>query len=663
MKRFLLLTGIFVASCLRFAAAQKPVVDSLKRAYQENRQDSTLVVLLDVKSIITFVETNTDSGMICARQGLAISRRIHYEYGEIRSLANIAHYLNVMGDLPGALRVSFEVLPRAIAMNETYTIGECYNTLGSTYNTLNDLKKSNEYYHKAVIYAIKSGIDEQLFSEYNNLSRNFFERNLLDSALWYTNKAYSLALEKHLDRQIGFAIRSFGIIEFKKGNYKAAITFYNKSLAQKASSNNHNLRCEDLRRKAEAYRKLNNLDSCIYFAIQAYAEAKLEHSPKLTVSTTSLIADAFKSKDDYRQAYEYQQIMLKAQDSLFSQQKTLQVHNVEFGEQQRIDEIKSAEAEYKNKTRFYALLTVAGVFVLVALFLLYSNRARKKANKQLHAQNEQIQSQRQALETTLTELKNTQNQLIQSAKMASLGELTAGIAHEIQNPLNFVNNFSEVSIELMDELNDELDKGDTKEARAITADVIENLGKINHHGKRAGGIVKGMLEHSRASAGQKEPTDLNKLADEYLRLAFQGFKAKEKSFDAELVTSFKENLPKVTVIPQDFGRVLLNLFNNAFYAVNQKAKTEGTGYRPEVSVSTTAENGRLVIRVKDNGTGIPLAIKDKVMQPFFTTKPTGEGTGLGLSLSYDIIVKGHGGSIDLNTSEGEFTEFIVRVGL
>ena len=265
------------------------------------------------------------------------------------------------------------------------------------------------------------------------------------------------------------------------------------------------------------------------------------------------------------------------------------------------------------------------------------------------------------VEQTLNNLKATQTQLIQSEKMASLGELTAGIAHEIQNPLNFVNNFSEVSKELLEELKDELDKGDIEEAKIISDDVIQHLDKINHHGKRADAIVKGMLEHSRAGSGAKEPTDINKLADEYLRLSYHGLRAKDKSFNATLITNFDENLPLINVIPQDIGRVFLNLFNNAFYAVNQKAKIADLVYQPEVSVTTLAENGKVIIKVKDNGIGIPDAIKDKIMQPFFTTKPTGEGTGLGLSLTYDMVVKGHGGKIELNSTVGEGSEFMIQL--
>jgi two-component system NtrC family sensor kinase len=275
----------------------------------------------------------------------------------------------------------------------------------------------------------------------------------------------------------------------------------------------------------------------------------------------------------------------------------------------------------------------------------------------------ELTKQKDELQEAVKLLQTTQQQLIQSEKLASLGELTAGIAHEIQNPLNFVNNFSEVSMELIDEMGEELAKGDTEEAMAIANDIKQNLEKIRHHGKRADGIVKGMLQHSRASSDVQEPTNVNNLADEYLRLAYHGLRAKDKSFNAELVTHFDDTLPLIKIVPQDVGRVLLNMFNNAFYAVQQKQKKGIAGYKPTVEVSTIKTGQFLEIKVKDNGIGIPEEIKDKILQPFFTTKPTGEGTGLGLSLSYDIIVKAHGGQIDIDSVEGEFTAFIIKLPL
>jgi signal transduction histidine kinase len=293
---------------------------------------------------------------------------------------------------------------------------------------------------------------------------------------------------------------------------------------------------------------------------------------------------------------------------------------------------------------------------------LSEEKEQEALNRQQVLQQE-VNRQTAEIRLTLDNLKSTQTQLIQSEKMASLGELTAGIAHEIQNPLNFVNNFSEVNKEMLDELDEELDKGDIAEAKAIASDIRQNEEKINHHGKRADFIVKGMLQHSRTSTGEKQLTNINILADEFLKLSYHGLRAKDKNFNAEMITRFDETLTKVNIAQQDIGRVLLNLFNNAFYAVNQKQKTAGPGYKPAVTVSTSAEKNNLIIKVKDNGDGIPGTIKDKIMQPFFTTKPTGEGTGLGLSLSYDIVVKGHKGSINVESNEGQYSEFTVTLPL
>ena len=293
----------------------------------------------------------------------------------------------------------------------------------------------------------------------------------------------------------------------------------------------------------------------------------------------------------------------------------------------------------KNNTILWGSL-VAIIFISVSLFFVYRQyRMNKK---------------------TLLSLRKTQRQLIQSEKMASLGELTAGIAHEIQNPLNFVNNFSEVSNELLSEMVDEANNGNIDEVKAIANNVQQNLEKILHHGKRADAIVKGMLQHSRSSTGVKEQTDINALADEYLRLSYHGLRAKDKNFNAEIKTDFDKSIDKTNIIPQDIGRVLLNLYNNAFYVVSEKKKSSEAGYEPTVSVSTKKIGDKVEVRVKDNGNGIPQKVVDKIFQPFFTTKPTGQGTGLGLSLSYDIV-KAHGGEIKVESKEGEGSEFIIQL--
>jgi signal transduction histidine kinase len=265
-----------------------------------------------------------------------------------------------------------------------------------------------------------------------------------------------------------------------------------------------------------------------------------------------------------------------------------------------------------------------------------------------------------ALEQSLEDLKSTQTQLIHSEKMASLGALTAGIAHEIQNPLNFVNNFSEVNQELIGEMEEEIDKGNLVEAKKIAGSIRENQQKINQHGKRADNIVKGMLQHSRSSSGIKELVDINKLADEFLRLSYHGLRAKDKSFNASLKTDFDSSIGKINIVSEEIGRVILNLLNNAFYAITEKKRMNPEGYEPTVSINTRKVGDKIQIEVKDNGNGIPQNVLDKIFQPFFTTKPTGQGTGLGLSLAYDMV-KTHGGELKVETKEGDGSEFCIQL--
>ncbi len=375
---------------------------------------------------------------------------------------------------------------------------------------------------------------------------------------------------------------------------------------------------------------------------------------------------------NYKQAYEHYKLYTLYRDSLIKEEtekKELEAKmQYEFDKKQAIakaeQDKKDAEQKRIKNIQYFTIGALA--FLLLAILLFASIQWRN--NKQKKKANALLQQQKEKVENTLTELKSTQSQLIQAEKMASLGELTAGIAHEIQNPLNFVNNFSEVNKELLIEMKGEIKRGNIVEVTAIANDVIDNEEKIIHHGKRADAIVKGMLQHSRSSAGVKEPINLNDLADEYLRLAYQVLKGKNASFNAIIKTDFDETIGNINIVPQDIGRVLLNLYNNAFYAVNEKAKNPqpqngSKEYEPTVTVSTRfvkSPSGALGVSltVTDNGNGIPRKIIDKIFQPFFTTKRTGEGTGLGLSLSYDII-KAHGGEIKVQTEENKGSEFIM----
>ncbi len=383
--------------------------------------------------------------------------------------------------------------------------------------------------------------------------------------------------------------------------------------------------------------------------------------PIFIIRSGKLLTDYYKEHNIIDSAFKYQQFAMAAKDSLFNLEKQRQFSDIAFSQELQQKEIQQqiekARLQYNSRMKIYFLVGGIGILLLVAGLLFRNNRQKQKA--------------RVKIEKAYEELRDTQAQLIQREKMASLGELTAGIAHEIQNPLNFVNNFSEVSNELLDEMNEELNNGDIEEAKAISSDIKQNLEKINHHGKRADAIVKGMLQHSRSSTGVKEPTNINALCDEYLRLSYHGLRAKDKTFNATMKTDFDETIGNINIIPQDIGRVILNLINNAFYAAPLPPeggfKNPQIKHEPTVWVSTKKVGDKVLISVRDNGPGIPKKILDKIFQPFFTTKPTGQGTGLGLSLSYDIV-KAHGGELKVETlptgevgKEGEGTEFIIQL--
>ena len=414
----------------------------------------------------------------------------------------------------------------------------------------------------------------------------------------------------------------------------------------------------------------------------AYRQAQLSHSTPLRLAYLRELARFYDSRRQPGPAAAFSLAAQGLADTLSAAQGALHVAQYEIeqadrAQQARLQRLRLAQVQDAARARRQRLLLFSTLAVLTLLaglgFVLWranrqkqlANTALSRLNEAVTAQKQELQTQRDQLDTSLTELRATQAQLIQKEKMASLGELTAGIAHEIQNPLNFVNNFSEVSSELLAELAEEQirPERDAGLEAELVSDLRQNMQKITQHGQRAAGIVKGMLEHSSSAAGEREPTDLNRLCDEYLRLAYQGLRAKDKSFNAALSTDFLADLPRVTLVGADVGRVLLNLFTNAFYAVRQRQQLGEPGYQPQVGVRTVLLNQQVQIQVTDNGTGMSPAIQSKIFQPFFTTKPTGEGTGLGLSLSHDIIAQGHGGSLTVESEAGEGTTFAIALPL
>ncbi|HEY5689868.1 MAG TPA: ATP-binding protein [Cyclobacteriaceae bacterium] len=476
----------------------------------------------------------------------------------------------------------------------------------------------------------------------------YFRLDQPDSAFHYFKKSLLYYKDSPYQNNLGTLYIMIGDYYLEKQEYDSAMLYFHKGIDTSTKPNTLIKASLSHLRLGALYKSTGQLDSALAHTFKGIKIAETINENFNKAAGYSQLAAIYTLQNNHSLAYDYLDKGKALADSLNELYITrlMQFLNIGFDQKIRLQELEIESEKTKSSIRIYTLLAGLGIFLLIAFLLYRNNRQKQRANK--------------ILESTLTNLKATQSQLIQSEKMASLGELTAGIAHEIQNPLNFVNNFSEVNSEMIDEANQELDKGNINEVRTILSDLKENQGKINHHGKRADGIVKGMLQHSQKSSGQKELTDINALCDEYLRLSYHGLRAKDKSFNATLKTDFDETIGNINIIPQDIGRVILNLITNAFYVVNEKSKQNIDGYEPTVEVSTKKEGGIVLISVKDNGNGIPEKVLDKIFQPFFTTKPTGQGTGLGLSLSYDIV-KAHGGEIKVSTKENEETEFIIQL--
>ena len=529
--------------------------------------------------------------------------------------------------------------------------GSVYHQLGNTYSSAGNEGKAIEYFKKEITLSQElSSLGGQVTSNMN-IGAIYAGMNKQDSAFIYSNRALKNARLTGWKTYEGFILDDIGQIYFNKGLLDSAKFYFTNAVIINKEQNNLAGESGSNNSLANLYKTKNHPDSMLYYASEALRVAYQLKSARAISISADQVAAAWKMKGKSDSALAYLTLAKSIGDSLSKDynKKVTQFQNTNFEEQMRLDKETQESIAEKNKIRTLAL--AFGVLLLsIVVFVFYRyNRQKHKANK--------------SLEAALANLKSTQTQLIQSEKMASLGELTAGIAHEIQNPLNFVNNFSEVSNELIDEMKDNLSKENYESAKEIADDVKQNLEKINHHGKRADAIVKGMLQHSRSSTGVKELTDINKLADEYLRLAYHGLRAKDKSFNATLKTDYDESIGNINIIPQDIGRVILNLITNAFYVIDEKKtlrQTLGDSYEPTVSVSTKRNTGKVEIKVADNGNGIPQTILDKIFQPFFTTKPTGQGTGLGLSLSYDIV-KAHGGELKVETKVGEGTVFIISL--
>jgi two-component system NtrC family sensor kinase len=647
MKKILL--TITILGCLSvssFAQISNEDISKFKKQfYAAVRDSSRLYFAAQLANGYRF--SNIDSSLYYTDVALECANKLQLPAVQAQMLSLKGATVLESGRLPESLQFQFEAMNISKKIKDSSTIAYALNRIGNTYMELADYRKANEYYFQSrdLFQVLK---DSAMYhNELSNIGNIYELMNMPDSALYYQLLVYKASESKYADRNfVTWPEMMFrlGNAYKLKGDKEKAMQYYKQGINEANTDNDtRNLTMNNLF-LAKLYDELNMPDSSIIYAYNAINSGKAVSFRKGVYDASLLLSDLFKEKNKYDSAYKYLSIANTEKDSLTGAKRFQELQRIILDEQERQKEAEAKRIAEQNKIKQIALIAGLVIFLIIASILYRNNKQKQKANK--------------VLETTLANLKSTQSQLVHSEKMASLGELTAGIAHEIQNPLNFVNNFSEVNTELIGEMKEELSRGNIAEAKTVADDINDNEQKINFHGKRADAIVKGMLQHSRRSSGVKEPTDINTLADEYLRLAYHGLRAKDNSFNAVTKTDFDNTIGNIKIIPQDIGRVILNLITNAFYVVDEKKRQNSNGYEPTVSVSTKKAGDKVLVSVKDNGNGIPQKVLDKIFQPFFTTKPTGQGTGLGLSLSYDIV-KAHGGELKVETKEGEGSEFVI----
>jgi len=611
-----------------------------------------------------------ESTLIYARRAIELSQKAGLPDREIKALGMAGEALRTLGDFPHALEMQYKALKLCRLLKDKYNEAVALGMIGFIYTEFNDYKIAldNLLLSKQIMdsilakgkttqpYLDRNIPDISIMSSFNdsNIGNTYEGMNMIDSALYYQNLALQKAATIDHGHLKALVSTRMGIVKSRLGKYSETFQYCQDALNAAYQSNDKVNPPIVYYTMATAYFDLNKFDSSLVNARKAF-NSSVYSSQKLTqLKTSTLLAKLFQHFKMPDSTIRYQENAIALKDSVFGQTKFQQLQLLTLREQQYQQEILASQEKFKNRTKFLGLFSLLAFLLIVAGILLRNNKQKQKANYLLNTQKQEIQE-------TLDKLTITQKQLLQSEKMASLGELTAGVAHEIQNPLNFVNNFSDLNGELLDDIKNASKNQDYREIEKLADQLIENEKKINYHGKRADAIVKNMLQHSRSGTGRKEPTEINKLTDEYVRLSFHGMRARDKSFNAALDLHYDPRITKINIEPQEIGRVLLNILNNAFYSVNEKQKSGIPGYEPTISVTTALKANSVLITIKDNGMGIPPDIRDKIFQPFFTTKPTGEGTGLGLSLSYDIVTKGHSGSLKLESELEEFTIFIIEL--
>lgn len=653
-----------------YAAQTNVQIDSIRQLLRTPHPDTTRVLLL-AQLAYEHTQTNPLATIAYGRQALRLAQQVHFRRGECWALIRMGSGFREAGNYPAALQVGLQGLHAAEGLGDPELIGRALNALGYLYWEQGNSRPALNYFLQSKRMAEKISNQKLLTRVMGNIGNVYQQLNLLDSALYYLRRGYTLDLvNRDLVSEVGDA-GMLGNVYARLGRTGLAQYYYRRSIKRAKKPHITFALCRSYLGRARLFEKEGGIwaDSALQNGRQALAAGQLGHYPKGILEASQFLATAWANRQDTAVAYRYLSLANVTRDSLFSLSKMAQVQALEVSDRLRQQEL-AAEQEQAEAERRQLWLLAALAGALPALWLLWrNNRLKQHAYHQLNRRNAQIAAQRDRLREALAELKATQNQLMQREKMAFLGELTAGIAHELQNPLNFVKNFADVSTELVEEMSGK--EHEVASSNSIGQEFLtglkQNLQKISQHGQRASSIIRDMLEHSRSGPGRREPSDLNVLTEEALLLAYQGFCVKNPEFKATLTREYDPGLGLVPVIRSDIVRVMLNLCANALYAVLERQRkledcAAATGYEPTITVSTRRMTEREVeLKVLDNGIGMPESIRTKVFQPFFSTKPPGEGTGLGLSLCFDIVVQSHGGNLAVKSKEDEFTEFTVRL--
>lgn len=647
---------------------------------------------------------NIDSAQLYSQETLKLYQQISAseETDQWEDLVSsrevLANLFSSLGNYPRALELRFENLRVAEKRSDPIHLSDAFHHISNTYLSIKDYRNALKYARLgySVLKRIPSGTETYNYmkwlSDYQ-LANSFYGLNELDSSLQYVSQPESGNV---LTSTYGMAFKSLllGEIYRSKNQPDSAFKNYRKAIAYNTSINSAVVKGVSMLGISRLFRSAGHSDSAIVYAqsaldvyennlsnLQSWGENKDSYVAEVVLE----LSEMYKTAKQPDSAYKYLQLATVLKDSLYNNEKLRQFQILDFNETARVQQLEQQERitaeRYLNRIKIYGLIGGLIAFLIIAFVLYRNNRQKQQSNLELT-------EQKNKLEAALQELKSTQAQLIQSEKMASLGELTAGIAHEIQNPLNFVNNFSEVSAEMIDEAAGSRQRAaeNSPEVTELLNEIKKNLEKISHHGKRADAIVKSMMLHSRPGSDRKETTDLNAFADKYLRLVYHGLREKDNTLHVDIHTDYDPSIGEIEIIQEDISRVLLNVLSNAFYACAERSRSERNRnaaddeqeqktmgrrdamhgvshteiYQPAVFLSTKKSGEKIYITVKDNGAGISEKIIDRIFQPFFTTKPTGQGTGLGLSICYDII-KAHGGEIKVNSTEGEGSEFIITL--